>query len=153
MASRLGLTLPSMARLICPELRSALAMRAVSRTLQLAISEAVLCTLVLCNRKLVPKRVLYSCAAKLPCLLRDAVAFAETVLPALLDTMESFAASLCPHVRYFADEEMVLKQIDLTFQLLSYLPRRDILRGRTLLHRMAACNARVKSALDVCVAR
>ena len=67
--------------------------------------------------------------------------------------MESFAASLCPHVRYFADEEMVLKQIDLTSQLLSYLSRRDILRGRTLLRRMAACNDQVKSALDMCVAR
>ena len=90
--ARFGLALPSLARLICPELRSALALRAVSRCLQLAISEAVLCTLVLCNRKLVPKRVLYSCAAKLPCLLRDAVAFAETVLPALLDTLETFAS-------------------------------------------------------------
>ena len=153
MASRFGLALPSLARLLCPELRSALALRTVSRTLQLAIREGVLCTLLLCDRRLVPKRVLYSCAAKLPCLLRDAVAFAETVLPALLDTMESFAASLCPHVRYFADEEMVLKQIYLTCQLLSYLPRRDILRGRTLLRRMAACNDRVKSALDACVAR
>ena len=153
MASRLGLTLPSMARLICPELRSALAMRAVSRTLQYVITDGVLCTLVLCDRKLATERLLDNCAAKLPRLLRDAVAFAETVLPALLDTMESFAASLCPHVRYFADEEMVLKQVDLTFQLLSHLRCKDCLRGRRSLQRMAACNSRVRSAFDVCIAR
>ena len=152
MASRLGLTLPSLARLICPELRSALALRAVSRCLQLAISDGVLCTLVLSDRRLVPKRVLDSCAAKLPCFLRDAVVFAEMVVPALVATLESFATSLCPHVRYFADEEVLMKQIDLTFQLLSHLPCRDILRGRTLLRRMAVCNDRVKMALDACLA-
>ena len=153
MASLLGLTLPSMARLICPELRSALAMRAVSRTLQYVITDGVLCTLVLCDRRPVPKRVIDYCSAKLPGLLCDAVVFAEMVVPALVATLESFAASLCPHVRYFADEEVLMKQIDLTFQLLSHLRRKDCLRGRTLLHRMAACNARVKSAFDACVAR
>ena len=153
MASRLGLNLPSMARLICPELRSALAMRAVSRTLQYVITDGVLCTLVLCDRRPVPKRVIDYCSAKLPGLLCDAVVFAEMVVPALVATLESFAASLCPHVRYFAAEDVLVKQTGLTFQLLSYLPCRDILRGRTLLRRMAACNARVKSALDVCVVR
>ena len=151
--TRFGLAVPSLVSQMCPELRTAIALRAVSRTLQLAISEAVLCTLVLCSRKLVNERLLDNCAAKLPGLLRDAVVFAEMVVPALVATLESFAASLCPHVRYFADEEVLMKQIDLTFQLLSYLPCRDILRGRTLLRRMAACNARVKSALDACVAR
>ena len=153
MASRLGLTLPSLARLICPELRSALALRAVSRCLQLTISNGVFCTLVLSDRRLVPKRVLDSCAAKLPGFLRDAVVFAEMVVPALVETLESFAASLCPHVRYFANEEMVLKQVDLTFQLLSHLRCKDCLRGRRSLQRMAACNSRVRSAFDVCIAR
>ena len=153
MASRIGFALPSLVSQMCPQLRTAIALRAVSRYLQHVITDGVLCTLVLCDRKLANERLLDNCAAKLPCLLREAVVFAETVLPALLDTLETFAASLCPHVRYFADEEVLMKQIDLTYQLLSYLPRRDILRGRTLLRRMAACNARLKSALDECVAR
>ncbi len=153
MASRLGLTLPSMARLICPELRSALAMRAVSRTLQYVITDGVLCTLVLCDRRLATERLLDNCAVKLPGLVREAVGFAEMVVPALVATLESFAASLCPHVRYFADEEVLMKQIDLTFQLLSHLRCKDCLRGRRRLHRMAVCNDRVKSALDACVAR
>ena len=151
--ARFGLALPSLVSQMCPELRTAIALRAVSRTLQLAISEAVLCTLVLCSRKLVNERLLDNCAAKLPGLLRDAVVWGRMVVPALVETLESFAGSLCPHVRYFADEEVLMKQIDLTFQLLSYLPCRDILRGRSRLRRMAACNDRVKSALDACVAR
>ena len=88
MASRLGLTLPSMARLICPELRSALAMRAVSRTLQYVITDGVLCTLVLCDRKLANERLLDNCAAKLPCLLRDALVWGRMVISALVATLE-----------------------------------------------------------------
>ena len=153
MAARFGQLVPSLVRLICPNLLTAVALRAVSCYLQYVITDGVLCTLVLCDRKLANERLLDNCAAKLPGLVREAVVFAETVLPALLDTLETFAASLCPHVRYFADEEVLLKQINLTCQLLSYLPCRDILRGRTLLRRMAACNDRVKSALDACVAR
>ena len=152
MASRIGFALPSLVSQMCPELRTAIALRAVSRTLQLAISEAVLCTLVLCSRKLVPKRVLYSCSAKLPGLLRDAVVFAEMVVPALVETLESFAALLCPHVRYFANEEVVLKQIKLTLHLLSHLHCKDCLRGRARLHRMAACNDQVRIALEACLA-
>ena len=153
MASRLGLTLPSLTRLICPELRSALALRAVSRHLQYVITDGILCTLVLSDRRLVPKRVLDSCVVKLPCFLRDAVVFAEMVVPTLVATLESFAASLCPHVRYFANEEVVLKQVELTLHLLSHLQCKDYLRGRRSLQRMAACNARVKIVFDVCVAR
>ena len=153
MASHFGFALPSLARLLCPDLLTAVALRAVSRTLQLAISEGVVCTLVLCGRRLANERLLDKCAAKLPRLLRDVVVFAEMLVPALVATLESFAASLCPHVRYFADADHIMKQIELTFQLLSHLRCRDILRGRRRLHRMAACNARVKSALDACVAR
>ena len=153
MASRVGVTLPSLVSQMCPELRSALAMRAVSRCLQLAISNGVLCTLVLSDRRLVPKRVLENCAAKLPVFLCDAVVWGRMVMPALVETLESFAASLCPHVRYFADEEVLMKQIDLTFPLLSNLHCKDCLRGRMRLRRMAACNSRVRSAFDVCIAR
>ena len=77
--TRFGLAVPSLVSQMCPELRTAIALRAVSRTLQLAISEAVLCTLVLCSRKLVNERLLDNCAAKLPCLVREAVVFTETV--------------------------------------------------------------------------
>ena len=153
MASRIGFALPSLTRQMCPQLRTAIALRAVSRYLQYVITDGVLCTLVLCDRRLVPKRVIDYCSAKLPGLLCDAVVLAEMVVPALVTTLESFAVSLCPHIRYFADEEVLMKQIDLTFQLLSHLRCKDCLRGRTLLHRMAACNARVKSAFDACVAR
>ena len=151
--TRFGLAVPSLVSQMCPELRTAIALRAVSRYLQYVITDGVICTLVLCDRKLVPKRVLDNCAAKLPGLVREAVVFAEMAVPALVATLESFAASLCPHVRYFADEEVVLKQIELTFQLLSHLHCKDCLRGRSRLRRMAACNDRVKSALDACVAR
>ncbi len=151
--TRFGLALPSLVSQMCPELRSALAMRAVSRCLQLAISNGVLCTLVLSDRRLAERSVIDNCGAKLPVFLCDAVVWGRMVIPALVETLESFAASLCPHVRYFADEEVLMKQIDLTFQLLSHLRCKDCLRGRTLLHRMAACNARVKSAFDACVAR
>ena len=151
--TRFGLAVPSLVSQMCPELRTAIALRAVSRTLQLAISEAVLCTLVLCSRKLVNERLLDNCAAKLPGLLRDAVVWGRMVVPALVETRESFAGSLCPHVRYFADEEVLMKQIDLTFLLLSQLRCKDCLRGRRSLQRMAACNARVKIVFDVCVAR
>ncbi len=152
MASRIGFTIPSLVSQMCPELRTAIALRAVSRYLQYVITDGVICTLVLCDRKLVPKRVLDNCAAKLPGLVREAVVFAETVLPALLETLESFAPSLCPHIRYFADEELLLKQIEITLHLMSYLPCRDTLRGRSRLYRMSACNARVKMAMEACLA-
>ena len=151
--TRFGLAVPSLVSQMCPELRTAIALRAVSRTLQLAISEAVLCTLVLCSRKLVNERLLDNCAAKLPRLLRDAVVWGRMVVPALVETLESFAGSLCPHVRYFADEDVLMKQIDLTFLLLSQLRCKDCLRGRRSLHRMAVCNDRVKMAMDACLAR
>ena len=153
MASRVGVTLPSLVSQMCPELRSAVAMRAVSRCLQLAISNGVLCTLVLSDRRLVPKRVLENCAAKLPVFLCDAVVWGRLLVPALVETLESFAALLCPHVRYFANEEVVLKQVDLTFQLHSHLHCKDCLRGRARLHRMAACNDQVRIALEACLAR
>ena len=153
MASRIGLTLPSMARLICPDLLTAVALRVVSRNLLPVFSDDVLCMLILSDRRLAEKSVLDSCGAKLPVFLCDAVVWGRLLVPALVETLESFAALLCPHVRYFANEEVVLKQIDLTFQLLSHLHCKDCLRGRMRLHRMAACNARVKSALDACVAR
>ena len=151
--TRFGLAVPSLVSQMCPELRTAIALRAVSRTLQLAISEAVLCTLVLCSRKLVNERLLDNCAAKLPRLLRDAVVWGRMVVPALVETLESFAGSLCPHVRYFANEEVLMKQIDLTFLLLSHLRCKDCLRGRARLHRMAACNGQVRIALEACLAR
>ena len=147
------LTVPSLVRQMCPELRSAIALRAVSRYLQYVITDGVLCTLVLCDRKLANERLLDNCAVKLPCLLRDAVVWGRIVVHSLVETMESFAPSLCPHIRYFADEEVLLKQIELTFQLLSHLHCKDCVRGRSRLPCMAACNARAKSALDACVAR
>ncbi len=150
--TRFGLALPSLVSQMCPELRTAIALRAVSRTLKLAISEAFLCTLVLCSRKLVNERLLDNCAAKLPCLLRDALVWGRLLVPALVETLESFAALLCPHVRYFANEEVVLKQIRLTLHLLSHLHCKDCLRGRARLHRMAACNDQVRIALEACLA-
>ena len=151
--TRFGLAVPSLVSQMCPELRTAIALRAVSRTLQLAISEAVLCTLVLCSRKLVNERLLDNCAAKLPRLLRDAVVWGRMVVPALVETLESVAGSLCPHVRYFANEELVLKQVELTLHLLSRLHCKVWLRGRRSLQRMAACNSRVKIVFDVCITR
>jgi hypothetical protein len=153
MASRVGVTLPSLVNQMCPELRSALAMRAVSRCLQLAISNGVLCTLVLSDRRLAEKSVLDSCGAKLPVFLCDAVVWGRLLVPALVETLASFAALLCPHVRYFANEEVVLKQIRLTLHLLSHLHCKDCLRGRARLHRMAACNGQVRIALEACLAR
>ncbi len=152
MAARFGQLVPSPVRLVCPDLLTAAALRAVSRSLFPAFSDGVLCTLVLSDRRLVTKRVLDSCAAKLPCLLRDAVVWGRLVMPALVETLESFAALLCPHVRYFANEEQIIRQINLTLHLLSFLSCRDILRGRARLHRMAACNARVKMAMEACLA-
>ena len=153
MAARFGQLVPSLVRLICLNLLTAVALRPVSRSLLPAFSDGVLCPRVLSDRRLAEKSVLDSCGAKLPGLPRDAVVFAEMVVPALVETLESFAALLCPHVRYFANEEVVLKQIKLTLHLLSHLHCKDCLRGRARLHRMAACNGQVRIALEACLAR
>ncbi len=153
MASRFGFALPSLTRLLCPQLRTAIALRVVSRSLLPGFSGGVLCTLVLSDRRLAEKSVIDCCGAKLPVFLCDAVVWGRMVIPALVETLESFAASLCPHVRYFADEEVLMKQIDLTFLLLSHLRCKDCLRGRRRLHRMADCNDRVKMSLDASLAR
>ena len=65
MASRFGFALPSLTRLLCPQLRTAIALRVVSRSLLSAFSDGVLCTLVLSDRRLVEKSVLDSCGANL----------------------------------------------------------------------------------------
>ena len=153
MASRFGFALPSLTRFLCPQLRTAIALRVVSRSLLSAFSDGVLCTLVLSDRRLAEKSVLDSCGAKLPVFLCDAVVWGRLLVPALVETLESFAALLCPHVRYFANEEVVLKQIRLTLHLLSHLHCKDCLRGRARLHRMAACNDQVRIALEACLAR
>ncbi len=153
MASRFGFALPSLTRLLCPQLRTAIALRVVSRSLLSAFSDGVLCTLVLSDRRLAEKSVLDSCGAKLPVFLCDAVVWGRLLVPALVETLESFAALLCPHVRYFANEEQIMKQIELTLHLVSHLHCKDCLRGRRRLHRMAVCNDRVKMAMDACLAR
>ena len=152
MASRFGFALPSLTRLLCPQLRTAIALRVVSRSLLSAFSDSVLCTLVLSDRRLAEKSVIDCCGAKLPVFLFDAVVWGRLLVPALVETLESFAALLCPHVRYFANEEVVLKQIRITLHLLSHLHCKDCLRGRARLHGMAARNDQVKIALEACLA-
>ena len=46
MAARFGLAVSSLVRILCPDLLTAVALRAASRDLQLASSDGVLCALV-----------------------------------------------------------------------------------------------------------
>ena len=93
----------SLARVICPELRTAIALRACCCSLRAALGEGALCALALAGRRPAEKNVVASCIERLEDerILREAIAWGRHVVPALLDTLETFSSSIRPHVLIF----------------------------------------------------
>ncbi len=142
----------SLARVICPELRTAIALRACCCCLRAALGEGALCALALAGRRPAEKKVVASCISKLrvETTFNDAIAWGRLVIPALLDTLETFSSFVCPHVRYFGTKRM--KQIRTTLKLLSNYPCTELLQRSNILCRMARCNRKVESAFRDCLA-
>ena len=144
----------SLARVICPELRTAIALRACCCSLRAALGKGALCALALAGRRPAEKNVVANCIERLEDerILREAIAWGRHVVPALLDTLETFSSFVCPHVRYFGTKPMMMDQIRTTFKLLSNFRCADLLRRSRILYRMARCNRKVESAFRDCLA-
>ena len=146
----LAATLPFLARMICPSLQTALALRVASLDLRCALGEGALCTMALADRRLVSQGTIEMCVEKMSNadVLADAVCWGKLVAPALLATLESFSTYICPSVRYFCENtEQLLQQIRVTLRLLAELSCEEMVCKSHILRRMGACNEEVDRCL------
>ena len=144
----LSAALPSLARVLCPCLETALALRAASRDLRCAFGKGSLCCLSLASGRLVPTKVIELCISN-PTVLAEVVGWGGRLMaPALLATLETFSPYLCPSVRYFCENtEQLLKQIRITLHLLAELSCEELVCKSQILQRMGRCNEEV----DICL--
>ena len=66
---------------------------------------------------LLPTKVVDLCVSS-ESVVAEAVCWGRLMVPALIGSLESFAPCICPHERYFANTEQLLKQIRITLALL-----------------------------------
>jgi hypothetical protein len=143
----LSAALPSLARVLCPCLGTALALRAASRDLRCAFGKGSLCCLSLASGRLVPTKVIELCISN-PTLLAEAVCWGRLMVPALIASLESFAPYICPHERYFCENtQQLLKQIRITLALLAQPSCKELVCESFILRRMGRCNEEV----DICL--
>ena len=85
----------SLARVICPELRTAMALRACCCCLRAALGEGALCALALADRRPAKANVVESCIERLrdETILPDAIAWGRHVVPVLMATLETCSSS------------------------------------------------------------
>ncbi len=144
----------SLARVICPELRAAIALRTCCCRLRIALGEGALCALALADRRPAKENVVESCIERPrdETILPEAIAWGRLLVPALLDTLETISPFMCPHLRYFGTKAL-MKQVRATFELLSNYHCAELLRRSRILHRMARCSRRVAFAFQACLAK
>ena len=142
----LNATFPSLARVICPCLRTTLALRAGSRDMLCAFGRGCLCCLALASGRLLPTKVVDLCVSN-ESVVAEAVCWGRLMVPALIGSLESFAPYICPHERYFANTKQLLKQIRITFALLAQLSCKELVCESLILRRMGRCNEEV----DICL--
>ncbi len=144
----------SLARVICPELRTAMALRACCCRLRVALGEGALCALALADRRPAKENVVESCIERLrdETILPDAIAWGRHVVPALLVTLETCSSFVCPHARYFGTKAL-MKQIRATLELLSNYRCAKLLENSRVLYRMTRCDRRVACAFQACLAK
>ena len=142
----LNAVFPSLARVMCPCLSTALALRAVSRDVLRAFGRGSLCCLALASGHLLPTKVVDLCVSS-EGVVADAVYWGELMVPALIGSLESFAPCVCPHERYFANTKQLMRQIRISFSSLAQLPCVELVSESHVLQRMGRCNEEV----DVCL--
>ncbi len=144
----------SLARVICPELRTAMALRVCSFGWRTALGEGALCALALAGRRPAKENVVESCIERLrdETILPDAIAWGRHVVPALMATLETCSSFVCPHARYFGTKAL-MKQIRATFELLSNYRCAKLLQSSNILFRMTRCDRRVACAFQACLAK
>ena len=144
----------SLARVICPELRTAMALRACCCCLRVALGEGALCALALADRRPAKENVVESCIERLrdETILPEAIAWGRHVVPALMATLETCSSFVCPHARYFGTKAL-MKQIRATFELLSNYRCAKLLQSSNILYRMTRCDRRVACAFQACLAK
>ena len=79
--------LPFLARVICPSLQTALALRAASLDLRCVLGDGALCSLALADRRLVREGTLEMCVEKMSNagVLAEAICWGRLMVPALIN--------------------------------------------------------------------
>ena len=136
--------LPSLVHELCPAFDSAVQLRVCCKALALALPPAAISVLAL-TEHIARKSILNKVASNYDTL--HARLWAKLLAKSLVQTLESFSVFLCPHVRFFADEEIILAQFQITLVILGRSESRHLLHNRTHISRIAVCNHRVDALL------
>ena len=100
---------------LCPGFESAVQLRICCKDLAMVLSPEAISVLAL-TKPVNNKIILDMCAAHT--VSSQARLWTRLLAKSLVSTLENFAVYLCPYLRYFADEELILAQFRVTLAML-----------------------------------